>query len=119
MYCKAINHRIGEIRVALIVAALAICFPVSVCVAGDANLAAGRRLELSGAIKDALARPIAAAEVRLEESGRVIARSRTDSAGAFQFKALAPGVFSPSYGPRRTLYAGIKIPLAPMLEGPP
>jgi outer membrane receptor protein involved in Fe transport len=29
------------------------------------------------------------------------------------------GVFSPSYGPRRTLYAGIKIPLAPILKGLP
>ena len=29
------------------------------------------------------------------------------------------GVFSPSYGPRRTLYAGIKIPLAPLLKGLP
>ncbi len=29
------------------------------------------------------------------------------------------GVFSPSFGPRRTLYAAIKIPLAPMLKGPP
>ena len=29
------------------------------------------------------------------------------------------GVFSPSYGPRRTLYAGIKIPLAPLLHGSP
>jgi outer membrane receptor protein involved in Fe transport len=29
------------------------------------------------------------------------------------------GVFSPSYGPRRTLYGGIKIPLAPLLKGSP
>ena len=29
------------------------------------------------------------------------------------------GVFSPSYGPRRTLYAGIKIPLASLLNGSP
>jgi hypothetical protein len=29
------------------------------------------------------------------------------------------GVFSPTYGPRRTLYAGIKIPLAPLLHGSP
>jgi outer membrane receptor protein involved in Fe transport len=29
------------------------------------------------------------------------------------------GVFSPSYGPRRTLYAGLKIPLAPLLKGLP
>ncbi len=93
MYCKAIDHLIGEICVALIVAALAICFPVSVCVAGDANVAVGGRLELNGAIKDALARPIAAAEVRLEQSGRVIARSRTDSAGVFQFKPVAPGSY--------------------------
>jgi outer membrane receptor protein involved in Fe transport len=29
------------------------------------------------------------------------------------------GVFSPTYGPRRTLYAGIKIPLAPLLNRSP
>jgi len=29
------------------------------------------------------------------------------------------GVFSPTYGPRRTLYAGTKIPLAPLLKGSP
>jgi outer membrane receptor protein involved in Fe transport len=29
------------------------------------------------------------------------------------------GVFSPTFGPRRTLYAGITIPLAPLLKGAP
>ena len=29
------------------------------------------------------------------------------------------GVFSPTFGPRRTLYAGIKIPLAPLFKGSP
>ncbi|MGA7872372.1 MAG: hypothetical protein WCA22_15910 [Candidatus Binatus sp.] len=29
------------------------------------------------------------------------------------------GVFSPSYGARRALYAGIKIPLAPLVKGSP
>jgi outer membrane receptor protein involved in Fe transport len=29
------------------------------------------------------------------------------------------GVFSPTYGPRRTLYAGIRIPLAPLFKGSP
>jgi len=29
------------------------------------------------------------------------------------------GVFSPTYGPRRALYAGLKIPLAPLLKGSP
>ncbi len=77
----------------MILAALAILFPAKVCIASDANSAAVRRLKLGGTIKDALGRPIVGAEVRLEEGGRVIARSRTDSAGAFQFKPVAPGTY--------------------------
>ncbi|MGA7870924.1 MAG: TonB-dependent receptor [Candidatus Binatus sp.] len=77
----------------MILAALAILFPAKVCIASDASSAAVRRLKLGGTIKDALGRPIVGAEVRLEEGGRVIARSRTDSAGAFQFKPVAPGTY--------------------------
>jgi outer membrane receptor protein involved in Fe transport len=95
---KAIDQRSCGVSVIFIVAAVAgaifLSLSSDVCVAaGYSNVAAARRLELSGSIKDALGRPIAAAEVRLEEGGRVIARSRTDSAGAFLFKSLVPGTY--------------------------
>jgi outer membrane receptor protein involved in Fe transport len=80
--------------VAVVAGAIFLSLSPDVCAAaGSSNVAAAHRLELSGSIKDALGRPIAGAEVRLEEGGRVIARSRTDSAGAFLFKSLPPGTY--------------------------
>jgi outer membrane receptor protein involved in Fe transport len=87
---ESIEDRIGDACVVLTLVALAILLSVRVCIAGNAP----QRLELSGAIKDALGRPIAGAEVLLEDAGRVIARSSTDSAGSFRFKSLAPGSYS-------------------------
>jgi outer membrane receptor protein involved in Fe transport len=93
---KAIDHRDGGVCVVLIsvFVALSIFFPSNFCCASDTNAAAVRPPELRGAIKDALGRPIADAEVRLEEGGRVIARTQTDSAGAFWFKTVAPGIYT-------------------------
>jgi outer membrane receptor protein involved in Fe transport len=88
----------------LILGALAILFFTKVCVASDVSGAAAG--SLSGAIKDALARPLAGAEVRLEVGGRVIARTRSDAAGAFHIKTIAPGIYSFSVtkqGFKRTL----------------
>ncbi|HEY6419996.1 MAG TPA: TonB-dependent receptor [Candidatus Binataceae bacterium] len=51
---------------------------------------------MSGTIRDALGRPISDAEVRLEVSGHVVARTRTDAAGAFLFKSVAPGTYTVS-----------------------
>ena len=74
--------------------ALSIFFPANFCCASDTNAAAVHPPELRGAIRDALGRPIADAEVQLEEGGRVIARTQTDSAGAFWFKTVAPGIYT-------------------------
>jgi outer membrane receptor protein involved in Fe transport len=93
---RAIGLLEGDPSVVLILtfAAIAILFHASVCLAGDTNRIAAHQLELRGTIKDSLGRPIAGAEVRLLEGGRVIARLRTDSAGAILFKSLAPGSYS-------------------------
>jgi hypothetical protein len=93
---KAIDHRGGGVCVVLIsvFVALSIFFPANFCSASDSNIAAVRRPELRGTIKDALGRPIADVEVRLEEGGRVIARARTDSAGTFLFKPVGPGSYN-------------------------
>ncbi len=93
---KAIDHRYGGVCVVLIsvFVALSIFFPANFCCASDTNAAAVHPPELRGAIQDALGRPIADAEVQLEEGGRVIARTQTDSAGAFWFKTVAPGIYT-------------------------
>ncbi len=52
---------------------------------------AARRV--TGTVRDALGRPIADAEVRLELGARVVARTRSDAAGAFVFKSVAPGTY--------------------------
>ncbi len=91
---EAIEPPGGFVCVVLILVALAIFFPVKECFASDASSGAARPPELSGAIKDALGRPIADADVRLEKGGQVIARSRTDSVGAFRFKSVAPGSYT-------------------------
>jgi outer membrane receptor protein involved in Fe transport len=93
---KAIDHRSGSVCVVLIsvFVVLTIFLPANFCIASDTNVAAVHRLELRGAIKDALGRPITNAEVQLEEGGRVIARTRTDSAGTFLFKPVPPGSYN-------------------------
>jgi hypothetical protein len=93
---KAIDHRCGGVCVVLIsvFVALSIFFSANFCCASDTNAAAVRQLELRGAIKDALGRPIADVEVRLEEGDRVVARTQTDSVGAFWFQTVAPGIYT-------------------------
>jgi len=90
--------------IVLMSGALAILFSAKVCVASNVSGAAAR--SLTGAIKDALGKPIGGAEVRLEAGGRVIARTHTDPAGAFQIETIAPGTYSFSVnkqGFKRTL----------------
>jgi hypothetical protein len=92
--------------IALTLAAIAIFPPVRICVASDATSAIANPSKFSGSIKDALGRPIAGAEVRLEAGGRVIARAHTDATGAFRIMTIAPGVYSFSVdkqGFKRTL----------------
>jgi outer membrane receptor protein involved in Fe transport len=88
--------RAGGVWIVLTFAALAICFPAKVCQAGGANSAAARLLQLRGAIKDALGRPIAGVEVRVQAGVRVVALTHTDAAGAFRFKQIAPGTYTVS-----------------------
>ena len=83
--------------IALISVALSILFFAKVCAASDVS-AVSR--SLSGAIKDALGRPIAGAEVRLDDGGRVIALTHTDAAGAFLFKSVLFGTHALSVNKR-------------------
>jgi outer membrane receptor protein involved in Fe transport len=78
--------------IVLVLAALAIVFSTKVCPASDVIALAAH--PLTGAIKDALGRPIVSAEVLLETGGRETARTHTDRAGAFQFKTVAPGTYT-------------------------
>ena len=90
----AIDRRGRSGRVVPILFTLAIFLHATICLANDVNSARVRRLEFRGAIKDALGRPIAGAEVLLEEGGRVVARTHTDSAGAFRVQAVAAGSYN-------------------------
>jgi hypothetical protein len=69
---KAIDRRIGDVWLLLIPAFVALMIFVSadLCAASGSNVGFTNRLKLSGTIKDALGRPIADAEIRLEEGGR-------------------------------------------------
>src|SRR5271154_6811463 len=80
--------------IVLISGALAILFSSKICIAGDVRTAVSRPPALSGTVNDALGRPIAGARVRVQAAGRVVARTHTDSTGAFQFKTLAPGSYT-------------------------
>ena len=80
--------------IVLISGALAILFSSRICVAGDARKAVSRPPVLSGTVNDALERPIAGVRVRVQAAGRVVARTHTNSTGAFQFKTLAPGTYT-------------------------
>ncbi len=91
MFRVSIERRGSDVCIVLILVAIAILFSLKVCVASDGK-GTTRRLELRGAVRDALGRPIAGAEVQLEAGGQAIARSRTDSAGAFLFKTIEPGL---------------------------
>src|SRR5271170_1752032 len=92
---EAIDHRGRRVCVILtfVCVALAIVLPLKHCFASGAGNAAVRQMGLKGVIKDALGRPIAGADVRLEERGRVIARTRSDSAGTFLFKPPTAGTY--------------------------
>lgn len=54
----------------------------------------GARQRVVGMVRDALGRPIDRAQLILQtRDGRFIARSRTDAAGRFQFRNVAPGTY--------------------------
>ena len=69
--------------IVLISGALAILFSSRVCVADDVRKGVASQPSLSGAIKDSFGRPIAGAEVRLEDRGRVVVRTHTDRRECF------------------------------------
>src|SRR5215469_14153274 len=46
---------------------------------------------LSGVVHDSLGRPIAKAEVELQQSGHVISSTHSDQKGSFLFESLKPG----------------------------
>src|ERR1700722_10077486 len=93
---EAIDHRVGDLCLLLLSGfiALTILLSADVCAANGSTVATANRLKLSGTIKDALGRPIADAEIRLEEGGRVIASLRSDSTGAFVFNPVALGTYT-------------------------
>ena len=108
---EAIDHRSCGVIVIFILTVVAgailLLLSPDVCVAGGySNVAALRRPELSGSTKDVLGRPIAGAEVRLEQGGHLVARTHTDAAGTFHFKPVAVGTYDFSVnkpGFKRTL----------------
>src|SRR5580704_6255683 len=80
--------------IVLISGALAVLFSSRVCIAGDVRKVVARPPALSGTVRDALGRPIAGVLVRVQAGGSVIARTHTNSTGAFQFKTIAPGTYN-------------------------
>jgi outer membrane receptor protein involved in Fe transport len=108
---EAIDHRSCGVIVIFILTVVAgailLLLSPDVCVAGGySNVPALRRPELSGSTKDVLGRPIAGAEVRLEQGGHLVARTHTDAAGTFHFKPVAVGTYDFSVnkpGFKRTL----------------
>ena len=80
--------------IVLISGALVTLFSSRVCLADGTGKALASPPALSGTVKDALGRPIAGVRVRLQAAGRVVARTHTDSTGAFQFKTIAPGTYT-------------------------
>src|SRR5580698_11669231 len=72
--------------IVLISGALAVLFSSRVCSAGDVRKGVASQPSLNGTIRDALGRPVAGAQVRIQAAGQAIAHTHTDSAGAFQFK---------------------------------
>jgi outer membrane receptor protein involved in Fe transport len=96
--CAASSRAISDpsrdgVWVALIFTAIAIFSFSTLCFADSSSHAMTLRLELRGTIKDAIGRPVAGAEVELRESGRLVARMRTDAAGAFRFRQIAAGSY--------------------------
>jgi hypothetical protein len=69
--------------IVLISGALAILFSSRFSIAGDVRKGVASQPSLSGTVKDALGRPIGGVRVRVLAAGRVVARTHTDSAGAF------------------------------------
>jgi outer membrane receptor protein involved in Fe transport len=80
--------------IVLISGALAILFSSRFSIAGDVRKGVASQPSLSGTVKDALGRPIGGVRVRVLAAGRVVARTHTDSAGAFEFKTIAPGTYN-------------------------
>lgn len=89
MRCFHYKGRALSDWVALAAVAFSILLFSTASVASDRIGPGARRL--SGAINDAFGRPIAGAEVRLENGGRVLVRTHTDAAGAFLFKSVPLG----------------------------
>ena len=88
MRCFHYKGRALSDWVALAAVAFSILLFSTASVASD-GIGAAR--QLSGAIKDAFGRPIAGAEVRLQDGGHVVMRTHTDAAGAFLFKSVPLG----------------------------
>src|ERR1700690_2998210 len=77
MRCYRYKGRALSDWVALAAVAFSIMLFSTASIASDAIGTGARRL--SGAIKDSLGGPIAGAEVRLEDGGRVLVRTHTDA----------------------------------------
>jgi hypothetical protein len=67
----------SSVRIVLLSVAISILVVAEVCLATDTGSALANSSTLSGAIKDALGRPIAGVEVRVQVGGHVVARSST------------------------------------------
>ena len=89
MRCFHYKGRALSDWVALAAVAFSILLFSTASVASDGIGPGARRL--SGAINDAFGRPIAGAEVRLQDGGHVVMRTHTDAAGAFLFKSVPLG----------------------------
>ncbi len=89
MRCCHYKRRALSDWVALAAVAFSILLLSTASFASDRIGAGAHRL--SGVIKGAFGRPIVGAEVRLEDGGRVVARTHTDAAGAFLFKSVPLG----------------------------
>lgn len=81
-------------KVWLIVALLAIAFAVTPARAAEPGAGAGER-GITGAVRDALGRPLAGVELELRSAAsKPVARSSTDRAGKFSFPKVASGVYA-------------------------
>jgi outer membrane receptor protein involved in Fe transport len=72
---------------------------------------------VSGVIKDALGRPLSAAQVRLETpDGRVVGRTTADEQGRFTFTGVAPGIYA-VVGERPGFETATAVVTVPATEG--
>lgn len=78
---------------AVLIAALVVLCLLSASTSANASGKSERRIDLKGAVKDALGRSIVGADVRLQLQGRVVANATTDASGRFKFKAMPAGTY--------------------------